>query len=710
MKSIRLKLILFVSALIVISLISQGIVSMMLTKQEIENQAKNTIKMQANQVMRLINAVDNDSQIMKKQLYQNNDNEIIAVVDKYIDVLNICYNKYLEGEMEEAEAKKMALEYVRNMEYNDNGYLWIDTIDYELILSQKNSKLEGTNRADYEDSYGVAYIKDMIDNSKANGEAFLNFYVPKPNETRPISNRGYSKYFEPWGWVIGTANYIYKIEIKIEEYKNILSEEVQVEVEKLSDNGTVAVFNSFGNLIYYTNKELVGTKLDTKDSLSGNDITSLVMGTLNDYLEYSIVDPVSGKTVNRIAYVAFNSDSYQYTLVSKDSDTLKEGVKRISRNIIVMMLILILLGVIGCLFISESFTKPIRKLNDTSKKISQGNLNVEIDIKGKDELSTLARSFSIMVENIRGLIKASYETASNVDEASDLLSEMIGEASEALESVSAATQEIASGATEQAQMSEEGVRNVEVLDNNAKTIEDEAKVMQLEADDMKHLNEDGIIVMKELLDKQTITLDSIERIDSEIAKLVSQTEEINKFTVTITQIAEQTNMLALNAAIEAARAGEHGKGFAVVADEVRKLAEQSNDSAKEIQEIVSKVFDDTNKVIEVVNQTKDIFKEQNIAVEGTERIFKNLEQRVINSIDKIHNINDSIKEFNGAKQQVIFSIDKINEVTEVTAASTEQVSSSIEEQNAAMQEIGIYVSDLSKKAKALKADMNKFNI
>jgi methyl-accepting chemotaxis protein len=82
---------------------------------------------------------------------------------------------------------------------------------------------------------------------------------------------------------------------------------------------------------------------------------------------------------------------------------------------------------------------------------------------------------------------------------------------------------------------------------------------------------------------------------STVRELQSNTEEINAFLSGITQIADQTNMLALNAAIEAARAGESGKGFAVVADEVRKLAEESANTVKQINQVISQINSKTDK-------------------------------------------------------------------------------------------------------------------
>lgn len=76
-----------------------------------------------------------------------------------------------------------------------------------------------------------------------------------------------------------------------------------------------------------------------------------------------------------------------------------------------------------------------------------------------------------------------------------------------------------------------------------------------------------------------------QELNKEINEIIHLSEEINKISSFIKEIADETKMLGLNAAIEAARAGEAGRGFGVVADEIRKLSEQSKGTVPQIKKI-----------------------------------------------------------------------------------------------------------------------------
>lgn len=139
-------------------------------------------------------------------------------VGAMLTVVNMVYEKSQSGEMSEKDAKKEAMEILRNARYGEDGegYFWIDGTDYTLLMHPILSEQEGTNRYDLTDQNGVKIIQNIMKSAEAGG-GYNEFYFTKADGKTVAPKIAYSEEFEPWGWVITTGNYVDNLEKNIEK-------------------------------------------------------------------------------------------------------------------------------------------------------------------------------------------------------------------------------------------------------------------------------------------------------------------------------------------------------------------------------------------------------------------------------------------------------------------------------------------------------------
>ncbi|NLC76509.1 MAG: methyl-accepting chemotaxis protein [Clostridia bacterium] len=397
-------------------------------------------------------------------------------------------------------------------------------------------------------------------------------------------------------------------------------------------------------------------------------------------------------------------DPYWGWIVTTSSylQDFNRGAARIFYILLIVIGSCLLLGIPLVILFARHFSVPLAKVTERIMLVSQGVLSAEpVTVKNKDEIGLIASAVNQMESNLRVLVGKIREVAEQVAATSEDVAKATEETGNAAEEIAAVMEEISHGLDEQ-------LRQVETTDRIIKEVTQGVLVVSESNKDIAQATEKvaGYVAEGEIKVNETIRqMDAIARVTQETAQVVNklgeQSRQVESFLNIIKEIAEQTNLLALNAAIEAARAGTEGRGFAVVAEEVRKLADESQEAADQISDVVQDILHQTALTEEAIKQSSEEVLLGLETIGNTKEAFNSISEAISMVTGRVRGVVEASQNIETGAVKQAEAMESMAAVINETSKGMEGAVSSSEEQAAAVEEITAATNVLSRMSQDL---------
>lgn len=379
------------------------------------------------------------------------------------------------------------------------------------------------------------------------------------------------------------------------------------------------------------------------------------------------------------------------------------------RTTMIIVLVLVLLITIGVvLYLMREIKSGVNAVLKGAKEGEARNLAYRIPVDRSDEFGHIAASFNHMFDEFRDMTKEFQASADIVDQSAIQLTETAEQSAEATQSIAQSITEVAGSTQEQMDYVTKTKEEVDAFSEGVDKSLATMNTIRRHVEVTTQMTQEGGKLVQATVEQMHSIADTVEHSSAVIEKLGERSKEIGAIIDTISGIAEQTNLLALNAAIEAARAGEHGRGFSVVAEEVRKLAEESQEAATKISDLIAAIQKETGAAVSAMETGRAEAEKGRANVQSTGEGFKAIMERIEGIHSDTQLIMGTIQDIDESGKKIVGYTDNIHGSSQKISSSTETVSAAAEEQSAGMEEIAASSRQLAEQAQKLKDALSKF--
>ncbi len=477
---------------------------------------------------------------------------------------------------------------------------------------------------------------------------------------------------------------------------------------------------------YVINKHMI-TVAHKDETKSGSDLEQLIQKSpkLKPMVDTAKSALANGKATGEYTYKGNELRAEMMTIPNTEwvfasviyRKEIKSKIIDLFLNVSLAGIIIFLIMAILGLFIGKKISQPLILITKTINKLANYDLNLEEEqakiakyIAHQDEIGETIRSTNTMIANLKSIVSNISAHASNTAATAEELTATAQNTNESAKDVANAVSNIAKGATGQAHDTTMAATSVEQNSEFVSEMIEILKELKQATINIESKKDEGKTALENLAKLSNENKEESDFINKIILETNESAESISKASEMIQSIADQTNLLALNAAIEAARAGEAGKGFAVVAEEIRKLAENSTKFTEEIRTIINDLKEKAQNAVNRMQKAAEIVDKSDEQNKTTRDKFDEIEQAVTKSKQIVDKITANSKNIEEKNTQIISVIQNLSAIAEENAATTEQVSTSVNSQTESISNITSASGNLAEIANELQSEVAHFKL
>lgn len=455
-----------------------------------------------------------------------------------------------------------------------------------------------------------------------------------------------------------------------------------------------------------TGERIIGTK-------ASDEVIEQVLKQGKTYETSDVV--INGESYYAVYEPVYNSDGSIAGMIfaGEPSTEITAAITQKTITIIGISVIVWIAALIVAFLVARRIADAIIQMEKLLTSLADGQVHLEVPVSilnRKDEIGVMGDAMAKLLDELSHILGNIKINTDNLMGQGNSLESMASQTSNTADEISSAVEDISKGAISMAEDIETATVQINNIGIIIEKIVESVKNLEYVSDNMHAADMASSRIIQELSKSNDKTTEAIKKIETSVKTTNESVTRIQEAVNLIASIASETSLLALNASIEAARAGEAGRGFAVVATQISKLSEDSNQSAKTIENIIQQLAADSEASVKIMNEVDAIVTEQQKKLNETKEKFKDVSIGIEDSMKETNVINGQTSECDSNRSVVVDIISSLSAVSQENAASTEETTASMEELNATINLLAQQARDLKEIANSLDEEVAFFKV